>query len=178
MYGLLVSVECEEDGDVTAELSMNSIDATDDCSPTIYTSHKLGCPVFSANTWYAFALGDGMSVTITLIVSFFGIFLLTNGRKFFPFVVAILGFLFGFATCYLLFNLVFILDTDGVTTNTAYFFAIVVSILVGVFHGFIINKMLDLAGAIIGGVAGYLLGLMLSTMIFASVEWEGVVYIH
>jgi hypothetical protein len=95
----------------------------------------------------------------------FGALVLLFGRQFFAYTIALIGAVFGYVVVVVLFNVIVMLNgintTDEGVTDTidsdSWYFLIgtkVIAIIIGLFLGFILTKMLELGAAIIGGIIG------------------------
>jgi len=84
----------------------------------------------------------------------FGIIVAVYGRKFFPVTILSTGTLVGFGITLLLFTVLSMLESHQLS-----FFAslmqYVMSLAVGLFLGFILQRMLKIAAAIFGAIGGY-----------------------
>jgi hypothetical protein len=98
----------------------------------------------------------------------FGAIVTFVGRKFFAWTIAFIGLVLGFVVTTLLFQMFELLDAvksqndDNLVFNYTSF---LVSLIIGVFVGFILKKMLHLGAAILGGVGGFFIGVAIYNLL-------------
>lgn len=171
-YTLSISLKCNAYGSVFDALWIGNVDDTDKCNPMIPVSHKSACPVFSISTFANFFLSKPyiigpIAIVIGLLVAF-------TGRKFFPLTIGVIGIGLGGGITLILCSMINLLtsiqldNTDQEYTDPIYMAILTwtVSVIVGLFVGFILTKMLHIGAAIIGAIGGFFIGIAVYNLIF------------
>jgi hypothetical protein len=164
-YQLTINLFCDsESTDTTVGFKNLDIDTKNPCSPVITASHSKACPVFSVTTFSRFFLDNplimGLSfITFGLVVAFFG-------RKFFPITIFAVGGIAGFGITMLLFSMLTMLsslgDKEAELSFLSSLFSFLFSLCMGLFLGFILQRMLDIGAAIMGGIGGFFLAFLIN----------------
>ena len=104
----------------------------------------------------------------------FGLVVALAGRKFFPWTIAVIGCAIGGGITLLLFSMSDILDSikqtsDSVDAEKSNFYVLltfIVASFIGVFVGFILQKMLHIGAAILGAIGGFFIGVAFYNLFF------------
>ncbi|CDW74601.1 UNKNOWN [Stylonychia lemnae] len=174
-YSMTLKLECKADGKKEAPLNIKTVEVTDKCAPIITASHKNACPVFSSTTFTRFFVDRPYILGPIAII--FGILVSFQGRKFFPWTIGVIGCFIGGGITLLLFSMSSILDSiqSSQATDQSTFFAIltfIVAGIIGIFVGFILQKMLHIGAAILGAIGGFFIGVAAYNIIFFSLKSE------
>ena len=171
-YSVIIQAYCDPNGTSSDALSINSINTTNTCQPTINVSHYDACPEISASAGFSYIYSHTYLLSPLLII--LGALIALFGQQFFTYTIAFLGFLAGALSTYVLFAFTTMLDSiinsDATTSSsTLYFwFKILVSLLMGIFIAFIMCKMQYIAAAVIGALIGSVIGVG----IYQLIHWE------
>ena len=166
---MTVELWCNADGSKDAELEIMGVNSENRCHPVISARHKSACPVFSVTTFSRFLIDR--PYILGPIAILFGLMVAFAGRKFFPWTIAVIGCLIGGGVTLLLFSMSDILDSIQSTSNTDSSTVYVVltyilALVIGVFVGFILQKMLNIGAAILGAVGGFFVGVAAYNLLF------------
>ena len=115
------------------------------------TSPK-ACPAFSASGFSSFFIERPGILGFVAVI--FGIIVAVYGRKFFPLTILSTGTLVGFGINLLLFTVLSMLESHQLSVFAS-LMQYVMSLAVGLFLGFILQRMLKIAAAIFGAIGGY-----------------------
>ena len=135
-------------------------------------SHKNACPVFSVSSFAGFFLGQPFIIGPIAIVV--GLLVTFTGRKFFPLTIGVMGVALGGGITLILCSMINLLSSiqvdmiDKETIDPIYISIMTwaVSVIVGLFLGFILTKMLQIGAAIIGAIGGFFIGIAVYNLIF------------
>jgi Domain of unknown function (DUF4203) len=171
-YKFTLNLLCNDDADASVAMKFEKLDETDPCEPVLDVSHATACPVFSVSGFARFFMSE--LVLLGLIAVPLGLIITFYGRKFFPVTVFALGGVAGFGITMLLFSMLSMLSSVQTKSNQLDFMgsliSYVASIAIGVFVGFILQRMLKIGAAIIGAIGGYFIGLTLASLLLS---WTG-----
>ena len=175
-YRLTVNLMCDPAKNSSTWLQSGEVDSTDPCAPVITVGHADACPIFSVSNFSRFFIDNPQILgTVALI---FGVIVAIYGRKFFPKTIFTTGTLAGFGITMLLFTMLNIFQSANNTnsklelTTMGTFFSYFASAAVGIFLGFILQRMLKIGAAIIGFVGGYFIGAPLSSLLLGWIGSE------
>lgn len=168
-YTFSVEVFCNADGgkdDIVNQQDI-TINATDKCNPSVSFKHKNGCPVFSATSWVRFLVKNPYILgTIAIIV---GAIITYYGRKFFPWVIGIVGggliFLCLMLLCSVM-GMLTRLEGNDKGSIPLVVLAFVGSAALGAAAGFVLAKLLKLGAMVLGAFAGFFLGSLIYNLAF------------
>lgn len=161
-----------ESTDSTVGFKNIEIDTKDVCAPVITASHSKACPVFSVTTFSRFFLDNPLilglsSIAFGLVVAFFG-------RKFFPITIFATGAIAGFGITMLLFSMLSMIsslgDKEAELSFLGTLFSFLFSVCMGLFLGFILQRMLDIGAAIMGAIGGVFLAFTLNQLLFFWID--------
>lgn len=168
-YKLTLNILCNDAANTTDWIDNGIVDSTDPCSPVITVTHAKACPVFSASTFAkSFTRNTAILAPLAII---FGLIVTIYGRKFFPITIFATGSLAGFAITLLLFTMLSMFESAREKnqrielTVLGSLFSYVVSLFVGIFVGFILQRMLKIGAAIIGAIGGFFISIPLSNLL-------------
>eukprot|EP00347_Sterkiella_histriomuscorum_P009292 403341764 len=168
-YSMTINLRCNSDGKKEDQLLVEGVNTKSKCHPVITASHKIACPVFSVTTFSRFFIDRPYILGPLAIV--FGLMVAFAGRKFFPWTIAVIGCLIGGGITILLFSMSDILDSikssqSEETSGLELAMTITVAVIIGVFVGFILQKMLNIGAAILGAVGGFFIGVAAYNLLF------------
>jgi len=154
----------------SADFNLND---TDSCNPIVTFAHSAGCPVASMNSFAAFLQENPWIFAIFLV--FFGAFCTLWGRKFIPWIVAIVGGIVTFIVVMFFASVVGMLNyVDPTKTGGSLglvILAFVLAIGLGVLVGWVLKKKFFLIGfALIGFAAGFLVGNLLYNLVLFKID--------
>jgi len=164
-------VFCDPSVQTQPSLTAANLDWSDPCSPKLSFSHKSGCPVFEATSIVRFLSENPWAMGILLLI--FGSFVAFFGGKFFSWVLAGVAGSLVFLLV-LLFGSIFgafkSLD-QGRDASPGYITLAVMTFLValglGILVGWLIKHIQRAGICVMGTVAGFLLGFLVYTFVFA-----------
>lgn len=116
-----------------------------------------------------------------MLFVFFGAIIASKGRKFFPLTIFATGILAGFGITMLLFTMLSMFESVRVEdkggklelTMIGTTFTYLASMSIGVFLGFILQRMLKIGAGIISFIGGYLISIPIINLLFGWVDSEG-----
>lgn len=167
---MTIHLMCNAEGQKEADLDILEVNTDKICHPVITASHKSACPVFSVTTFSRFLFDRPFILGPIAIL--FGIMVAFAGRKFFPWTIAVIGCLVGFGITLLLFSMSDILDSvqsNNPNESNSILYVILTyafAIVIGVFVGFILQKMLNIGALILGAVGGFFVGVAAYNLLF------------
>lgn len=135
-----------------------SINSSNPCSPVITFSHSIACPVFSVTSFSRYFLDNPL--ILSFIAISFGLIVTYQGRKFFAYTIFATGGLAGFGITMLLFSILSMISSVNVREELTWIGTVLTytfSIAIGVFFGFILQKMQTVGAAILGAIGGIML---------------------
>jgi len=103
----------------------------------------------------------------------FGCIVTFFGHKFFPWTIAILGCIIGFIVTMLLLQLFTMLDavnlkgTQGMWLTSL---GVFVSLIIGVFLGFVLMRMLKIGAMVLGATGGFFIGVTFDQLFFSEMK--------
>lgn len=178
-YSVFFEITCDSSITDAPVLGATNVDLTDPCRPQVRFAHKVGCPVFEATSIVRYLSENPYVLGAILIV--FGSIVTFYGGLYFPWVLATLVGGVTFLVCLLfcsIFGLLVALDKGKGATGGEIALA-VLSFLVsgglGVLAGLFIKAVRRYGLMLLGGTAGFFLGFLLYTFVFA--QWAKTVYL-
>jgi hypothetical protein len=148
-----------------------SLNESDKCNPIITFTHASGCPYASLNSFAAFIASNPWVIALFFIV--IGPVIAFKGRKFFPWVVGtVSGLVTFFALMFFcsIFGLLDYANDKEEGSMGALLFAIIFSLGVAIFIGWVMMKKFLMIGfMILGGLAGFFVGGLLFNLLL--VQW-------
>lgn len=178
-YQFTLNIECDSDYNNTASwLHDGSAESNDVCSPTVTIRHAKACPVFSASKFSKFFLNNPLILASVFIL--LGPFIAGKGREFFGWTIYGTGVLSGFGITMLLFTMLSMFESaraedQGGRLELTYIgttFTYVASLTIGLFLGFILQRMLKVGAGIISFIGGYLISIPIINLLFGWVDSE------
>jgi len=162
-----VNLYCDK---VDSSSGFTSLKVTSDdvCAPVISGTHSNACPVFSVTKFASFFVNRPQILGILAIM--FGFVVAFLGRKFFEVTIFTTGGIAGFGITMLLFLMLSMLGSftqkGEELTFLSTFASFVFSVMVGVFLGFILNRMIKIGAAIMGAIGGVFLAFTVHQLLF------------
>jgi hypothetical protein len=161
----------------TTSLAAAAIDDTDPCNPTISFAHAAGCPVASLSSIIAFLSEHPWIFAIFFIIA--GPIINFFGRKFVPWVIAIISGFAAFLIILLLCSafgwLNYIDPTQNGGSVGMVILSFVLALLAAVAVGWLMKRFLIIGVIILGFVAGFVLGGLLYNLVL--IEWAKSVWV-
>ena len=166
-YQFTLNLKCSDSIGLTYE----SLDVSKPCSPVLTASHSRACPVVSATGFARFFL-DNAVINAPLAI-LFGLAIALYGRKFFPVTIFAAGGLAGFGITMILVSMVSFLSAVNTRiefTWVGVIVSILISACIGVFLGFILQKMQRIGAMIIGAIGGFFISVPLFELTLSWVQ--------
>jgi len=166
-YSVSYEIFCNKN--ITAQPTNNDmkVDTRDPCNPVIRFTHAAGCPVISANAWIDYINNHPWIAAIFLIA--FGTIFNFWGRKWFPYVIAIIGggttFIAVMVICSAMGMLDYLEDKERGNVGLVVL-SFILAIAAGAGVGAFLYKVLRIGVMVLGGIGGYFLGTLLYTTVF------------
>lgn len=171
-YDATFEVFCNADGNRDDALTNYTVTLQDTCSLYVSATHKTGCPLVQATSIVEFLTNNSWIMGVILIV--FGVIATFFGGKFFPYVLATVGGGMTFLVLLVLasaFNLLTALESKS-SKSAGNIALAVITILacaaLGIFVGWFVKKARRLGGSILGGAAGFFIGVILFNLLLAQ----------
>lgn len=173
-------ITCDSSITDAPTLGATNVDlVSDPCQPKVTFAHKVGCPVFEATSIVRYLSENPYVLGAILIL--FGSIVTFYGGLYFPWVLATIVGGVTFLVCLLfcsIFGLLVALDKGKEASGGEIALAIlsfVVSGGLGVLAGIFIKAVRRYGLMLLGGTAGFFLGFLLYTFVFA--QWAKTVYL-